>query len=190
MINLGFTLLILGTIKFGIKPIDQTVYYQSACESVACVEVMDYYGVDISVDEFLEKLPTINEYYDGVYNDYFLGDPKSNNGFICYENPLISVIDGYCNSRSLQGEEADTILSLVGRGYPVVVWITYNFNEPIYKSNYDYIWNSHTVVINGYDSNTGEIYIADSIYGEVTTSYERFEYVYDKCGRHALLIYE
>lgn len=189
MLNIGFYLLFAGFINLQVSSINQLPNYPTGCESVACVVVLNYLGCDITVEEFVNKLPKVDKYYEGVFDEAFLGNPKDATGVICYEEPLISVIDNIDGYRGVNMQDTDFVdlLDDLMAGYPVVLWVTQGYVKP-FDTGLGYCTPSHTVVWHGVDMSTGTALVADSLYGEIQIDILALERIYEDCGRHALVI--
>lgn len=196
---------LLSSINLDVPLIYQYPEFPTGCESVATVEVLQYLGYDISVDEFIDNyVDTIEPSqinlgdFDNIFNHYFVGNPRSSSGWLCNPPVMISAVSKYFSeinetSRSpldLTGTSFDFLLDELAEGHPVVIWMTIGYVNPTEKSN----WGStrytpsHTVVLTGYNSSENTISIVDSIDGYVTLSYNRAKYLYDNTGKKCFVI--
>ncbi len=81
-------------------------------------------------------------------------------------------------------------------GCPVLVWTTYDRNEPDFNfsetyNGIEYPWydSEHCVCLCGYDKDKGLVKVADSWGGyEEWESAEWFEYLYDEIGRFSVVL--
>ena len=71
--------------------IDQSVRYPTGCESVSAVMLLQYLGIDITVDGFIETYLEKRDFEerDGVLfgpdpRKYFCGSPYDEDAFGCY----------------------------------------------------------------------------------------------------------
>ena len=126
----------------------QAYRYPTGCESVSAVSVLQYYGLDISVDDFIDQhlnkseLTVIgyNRYGDKILqgphpNKSFIGNPKSAEGLGCYENTIVeainSVLDEYQISEYFKVEAhrnltMQDVTNYLDNGVPVIIWATQN----------------------------------------------------------------
>lgn len=88
--------------------IDQTVEWPTGCESVSAVMLLNYIGINISVDEFVDKClvkePMINKdgkLYGPDPRKRFAGDPKDPDSFGAYAPVIMDALNKafkiYCN---------------------------------------------------------------------------------------------
>ena len=143
--------------------ISQLFFYPNGCESVSTVMALNYAGIDITVDEFIEKYldmkpaPTVGK--DGKmwgYSpwDYFLGDPRDYTGLCCYAPCIMKALDKFVDAdkydvTELRGENLDVLCrDYIMQGTPVVIWGTMYMNDP-YSPGWK--WN-----VTG--SRTGEVF--------------------------------
>lgn len=126
----------------------QTMKYPTGCESVSTTSVLQYYGIDISVDTFIDEyLPQAELKIIGYKsnnekilssmhpNEYFIGNPKSYSGLGCYENTIKTAVEKLLKEYQLEEYftvNAYTDLSIMDiQDYleddiPVIVWATQN----------------------------------------------------------------
>ena len=94
--------------------IDQRDKYPTGCESVTAVMALQYAGVDISVEEFIDLyLPQGNApHYDELGNyvganpwKEFLGSPYSEQGWGCYAPVIVNAIEQVLQDRNVSNLE-------------------------------------------------------------------------------------
>lgn len=172
-----------------VNTISQNPDYPTGCELVSAVMVLDYYGFDVTVDEFSDKyLLKGNEPYisDGVWyssdpDKVFLGDPESENGWGIWAKGLSRSINYFFDENDLPADAvyscSDPLECLcrkyVRNNIPVIVWCTVDMADPyinisprIENSSDSFTWISpnHCMVLVGYDA-TG-YYFNDPMTGE------------------------
>ncbi len=139
--------------------------YPTGCESVSAVMVLNYAGVDISVDTFIDSYLDKGDRDSFDPNEVFGGDPKSSTGMGCY----MPVIKNAC-SKLLYGTDyyieasdsasLDTLCSqYIDNGIPVVVWATTDMASPYVSKTMTYngkainwISPEHCLLLVGYDA--------------------------------------
>lgn len=160
-----------------VKPISQNPDYPTGCELISAVMVLDYYGYDITAEEFEEdyllkgSAPYVSDgiWYSSNPNELFLGDPKSEKGWGIWSQGLAKCINNFLadNASSLYAE-AESSLSLeslcfkyVRKGIPVIVWCTVDMAEAYIRltprsendgSKFAWVSPNHCMVLVGYDS--------------------------------------
>lgn len=192
--------------------INQTEDFPTGCESVAAVCLMNYCGVDITPDEFIDKYLATGDYpyYDeyGVMhgedpNEVFIGDPRSESGYGCYapviekavrkalpDNFSVKIVD----NRRLTLEQLSC--DYIAKGIPVAVWTTMEM-KPAENgrswllpdgSKFTFIRPEHCLVLIGFDSEN--YYFSDSRAEESVTAYpkEACEAAFAAMGRQAVVI--
>lgn len=142
--------------------ITQIYEWPNGCEAVSTVMALNYAGIDIGVDEFIDNyldmspLPEIRD--DGElwgYSpwEYFLGDPRDYDGLCCYAPAITKALDKFVDTEKyevieLHGASLDELCrDYVMQGDPVIVWATMYMNYP-YEPGWE--WN----VIDGGEGET------------------------------------
>lgn len=143
--------------------LDQREKYPTGCESVCAVMDLQYYGVDLSVEEFIDNYLPLGDapHVDGQGNyvgcdprEAFPGSPYEESGWGCYspviEKALVRALeDTGRKDLAVARLDGSTLEDLYGRyvsqGVPVLLWATIGMEEP---------WVSQTFTIQG----TGEAF--------------------------------
>lgn len=205
IICLGFITSLLGRVKLEVPLIYQYPDFPTGCETVATVEMLQYLGYDIEVDEFIDNYLDTIAYddsriadFENVFDYYFVGNPRSYSGFLCNPPVIVDAVNKYFSKLNvvlaspvdLTGTSLRNLLDYVSDGYPVVIWLTIDYVEPTKKELYSssYYTPSHTVVISGYDTDANEVYIVDSISGHVVLDYSHVKDLYDAVGRKSFTV--
>lgn len=189
------------TIK-GVSTINQYPEYPNGCEFVALAILLQYYNIDVSVDDIIERSPMGRAPYveDGVLyggdpNVEYLGDPRSYNGWGIWDRGLRSVAESFkrdaINGTGMPFEE---IVKLILRDRPVIVWTSIDLGDPYILMEWTYpptcetiVWKNynHAVVVIGYTDDS--VIVSDPIDGSVRSfDRSRFIAVYDYMGRRAI----
>lgn len=199
LICVGFWLNMASSVNLDIDLINQYPNYPTGCESVATVETLNYLGFNITVDEFIDKyLPKTMTPYEGVFFDYFYGDPRSYYGSLCYPEVITKSVDAYfsdincksCRVYNYSNKSFKFLLNELSLGHPIIIWSTIDCQEPTLKQTSwgSYLVPNHTVVLKGFDLDKNEVYIVDSIAGVVTRNLSEFESIYNKMGKRSVVI--
>jgi uncharacterized protein YvpB len=131
--------------------INQTIKYPTGCESVSTTTVLQYYGLDVSVDDFIDnylpmaELEIIGYDDDGEKilsvenpNEYFIGNPKTYGGLGCYEKVIAKSVKALLKDYNLEKSfkvKAHTNLSIrdiekyLSENIPVIVWATQDMKQ-------------------------------------------------------------
>lgn len=183
--------------------------YPTGCESVAAVSLMKYYGIDISVDAFIDYyLDTAGTpYYEaGILKgespwNYFIGDPRTEYGFGCYATVIKKAMDRclpeefctlYIENKSLY----DISNEYVSKGIPVMIWATMEMKEPVNGDSWElsdgtiftFIRPEHALLLIGFDNE--KYYFSDSMSKDTVVSYPKAccERAFGGLGNQALVI--
>lgn len=154
---------------------NQSGRWPTGCESVSAVMVLNHLGIDISVDEFIEKYIPCRpfECVNGVTygaDPYvaFAGSPYDENAFGCYAPVIVSaferVFKDYEKSFSavdVSGVPVDILIEkYVNAGMPVVFWACIDMKPPVFGPSWrlfsdgsEFTWtsNEHCMVLAGAD---------------------------------------
>ncbi len=183
----------------GVPTINQYPKYPTGCESVALTILLNYYGVNISADDVINKLkkePLPYEEngitYGGNPDIGFIGNPYNADSFGVYNRPIADVANMFKEGVIVRNNvPLSEVLELVNIGRPVIVWTSMNLALPyvsrtwIYKptgATIEWKAQEHAVVIIGY--NNDNVIISDPLRG--STRYQSrslFETRYNYYGR-------
>lgn len=169
----------------------------TGCESVSTVCVLQYWGIDITPDTFIQNyLPCESFLVKGetIYgpdpNESFAGDPYTSGSLGCFSNVIIKALDamkadGYAGIRDFQflnirdqslASLADTYVT---RGIPVIVWATMNM-QPSYDGMEYYLkdgslftWTAreHCMVLCGFSDSS--FYLMDPMADGEIVAYDK-----------------
>ncbi|MBR4960951.1 MAG: GNAT family N-acetyltransferase [Clostridia bacterium] len=180
--------------RLDVPYIDQREKYPTGCESVSTVMALQYAGLDMSVEAWIDshlpkgKTPgTENGVYTGA-NPWkaFPGDPYTTDGWGCFVPVIEKAAETALQNtglriRPLYGLSVDTLCRMfVARGIPVIFWATLDMAEgrPCKKSwemddgSGTYTWTEpmHCLLMTGYDEEN--VYFNDPMRGK-DTAYPR-----------------
>ncbi|MBO5320116.1 MAG: C39 family peptidase [Ruminococcus sp.] len=169
--------------------------YPTGCESVSAVSLMNFYGIDITVDEFIDNylprspLPYLED--DGYLHAEspwysFIGDPYSGNSYGCYasviENALNSALpDGYIAEAEYGSPLEYAAEEYIANGEPVMIWATVGMKEPWQGNSwivpngeyFTFICPEHALLFIGYDEEF--YYFSDPMAEDEIVSYYKYD---------------
>jgi len=154
--------------------IDQSPCWPTGCESVSTVMALNYLGLDIGVEEFIERyLPRAelvkrpSGWQGPDPRVAFVGDPHRDVGsYGCYAPVILQAVRHALTDAGSRFEGVDmTGLSLDGlcrqidECRPVILWATIDFKDPYPGDSWQtpdgkvFTWtnNEHCLVLSGYD---------------------------------------
>ena len=190
--------------------------YPTGCESVSTVMLLNYYNINITVDDFINKylkkdiLTSINgKVYAMSPNEAFIGNPYNNiNSYGCYSNVIYEALNNIIKDYKLEDKYMvvnlsnnrkslnELITNYIDNNIPVVIWGSINM-KPIYNSKNWYLYNNdiytwkaneHCLVLVGYDD--VYYYFNDPYTREKITKYKKdiVEDRYNVLNRQAICI--
>ncbi len=187
--------------------------YPTGCEAVSTVMVLNYLGIDITINEFInEYLPQKDIYSEGrgdneiIYaadpNEYFIGDPYDEHSLGCYAPVIKKALDNYSTelytANDISGMDMQQIIKqYILNDIPVIFWATIDMQPSkegtkwhIIDSDREFTWISpeHCLVLIGYDSKY--YYFSDPAKEENITSYSRktVEERFEELGKQGIVI--
>lgn len=188
----------------------------TGCESVSTVMVLNYFGIEITTEEFIENFLTCKPFYrEGglLYgpdpHKAFPGNPFEKASLGCFPQVIIKALEAmkeqkYRGMKELTFvDESGTDLERLEReflkkGIPVLLWVTMDMNPSYGGMQYYledgslYTWQAgeHCMVLCGYDAES--YYLMDPLAeGEmVCYSRELVEERYEEMGKYAVVIYK
>ena len=160
--------------------IDQTDSYPTGCESVSTVMCLNYIGINITVDEFINNYLEMGKiYYEGGVkygpdpNKKFIGSPYDPKSFGCYEGVIEKALNKIIEDKKLTNKFevvnlTNIPLEIITKQYldnniPVIFWATINFKEYyiipdntwiVPETGKSFTWrsNEHCLLLIGYDN--------------------------------------
>ncbi|MBR4073328.1 MAG: C39 family peptidase [Clostridia bacterium] len=180
--------------------ISQVSKYPTGCESVSAVMAMNYLGLDISVDNFIDKHLEMGPAANFDPNLCFGGNPRTSSGMGCYapviEKAAKSAAKGF--GIAVTRTEGSTIASLcknyIDKNIPVILWATQGMQTPRngVKITYNgktiqWIAPEHCLLLVGYNENN---YIFNDPLKSKNYSYSRnaVENAYYGLGAQAVIL--
>ncbi|WP_270395686.1 C39 family peptidase [Mediterraneibacter massiliensis] len=140
-------------LRIDVPYIDQSKRYPTGCESVSATMLLQFLGIEITVDEFIQKYLACREFQsvDGeLYGPdpykYFCGSPYDEDSFGCYAPVICQALKKAlqdAHERKMCGERKWIVLDETGqsmeyltdtyldKGIPVILWACINMREPI-----------------------------------------------------------
>ncbi len=143
--------------------------YPTGCESVSLYMLLNYYGVDVTVEQIYDLLPMGAQPYDdenGVRHGAnpereFVGDPRSEYSYGVFNEPIAQVAERFMPGvRTKTGATLEDIKAILDTGNPVLAWYV---SAPMRDIMYRWSWldengelvhwpgGEHAVVVCGYD---------------------------------------
>lgn len=193
--------------------IDQREGYPTGCESVTAVMALQYFGVEITVDAWIDNyLPQGSApYYDslGAYvgcdpRKAFPGDPRSEDGWGCYAPVIEKAARHFLDDEGISwlSVERPKGVSLEGlcsqytdRGLPAAVWATIDMDSPEEagtfliegtEESFTWIYPMHCLLLIGRDDSC--YWFNDPLSGKAV-AYEKSqaEQAYEGLGEQAVV---
>ncbi|MBE6632055.1 MAG: hypothetical protein E7623_05070 [Ruminococcaceae bacterium] len=187
--------------------------YPNGCEPVSTVMALRHIGVDISVDDFIEKY--LDRGRSAIANatgpdprEVYSGDPRNSSGWGCHAPVIAKALDKFLDADKYGYDiyEGMGLEELCGRyidkGIPVIIWATLYMHDSSAKG-YIYRWETpegkeisynmyhHCVLLVGYDE---EHYIVSDPYIEkgARTRFDKdkVNFSYELMGMQSLAIYK
>lgn len=194
-----------------LRPVLQEPSYPNGCEIASLATVLRYNGLYVRLRELSETyLPrqelTLSEQDVLTGPDpeqYYVGDPATEEGWYCFEQPLADAADACLAGQGsdlrasiLTGAGMEELRSWLELGIPVIVWFTVDYGEPVYFTDFywtletgeEYIpyYNLHCLVLTAIEDDV--CHLADPLAGVAEVDTGTFEEVYTQMGRRALVI--
>ena len=172
----------------------------SGCESVALTNVLNFYGFNLS------KTTMADSYIPRSNSDFvtsFWGNPHSSTGNCCMPPAIVNAANKFLKEKGsslraydVSDSSIDKLCEYLDDENPIIIWTsiyqkalgncyaTQWYNGKEYKT----YTNSHTVVLKGYNKAKNEVYLADSISGNITENTNWIKMLYTDRGMHAVVI--
>ncbi len=186
--------------------------YPSGCEPVAAVMNLQYYGIDITPDAFIDSCLSIGSapvkendlWYSSDPDEAFLGDPRSDESWGIWAKGLAQSIqkclddcEGAYDVSVTYSETLDSLCEkYIDNNIPVLVWVTAYMQAPyinitsfVIGTDKTFTWISpnHCMLLVGYDD--AGYYFNDPITGKLE-KYDKIEsnIAFEGNGTQAVII--
>lgn len=179
----------------------------TGCEAVSTVMVLNYLGIEITPEEFINEYLPMEGFHkvgDDLYGpnpeEKFAGDPFKKSSLGCYPPVIVEAIesmDEEIKAYEIKGNTIDKICSeYIVREIPVLLWVTMDMREPETGFKYfledgtEYTWiaGEHCMVLCGFDDSF--YYLKDPLAAGKTVKYEKelVEKRYEQMGERGVVI--
>jgi uncharacterized protein YvpB len=186
--------------------LDLDIIYQNpelpaGCESVALTMLLNYYGFD------LDKTTIASDYLiystNGSFVEGYAGNPFTSTGGGIYSPGMTDTANKFLMEQgsdlravNISGTSLNNLLPFIAKGTPILIWTTIGYTTPnpsgtVFSydgTSYQWVTREHCVVLSGYNLETNEVTLYDSIAGITTCDKDTFEAIYDKMWRMAVVL--
>ena len=181
----------------------------TGCESVAAAMVLQYYGTNITAQEFARDWLTCsenfyisnNELYGPDPNEVFAGNPFSENSYGCFSSVIVKAINENSTECKAQKIANKTVAQLcdeyINNNKPMLIWATMGMKESKsgkswYLQNgerFTWIAGEHCLVLVGYSD---EYYFLNDPQSGSTVAYQKsiVEKRFKELGSQAVYVYK
>lgn len=184
-------------IKLDVPYISQNLnYVYNGCEASSLLMALKYKGylLDMDIVTYSKNMPKSDDPNTGFYLDIFGKEPRNIAHWIA-PAPLVQYgisSSGNNNIIDATGYELSKLSTEIINNNPVVIYLTYDFNEP-YHWSLGVPNNLHVLLLTGYNTITEQYLITDP-YTRSNGTYEfiiqkdHFEYLYNAVGKRAVIV--
>ena len=121
--------------------INQLEDYPNGCEAVSTVMALNYLGIEISVDDFIDKYldmgdtPKPSKGKGPDPDKVYCGDPRSDKGWGCNSPVIVNALNKFINTDEYVIEHSygkglqDLCYDYIDRDIPVIVWVTVGMED-------------------------------------------------------------
>lgn len=154
--------------------INQLELYPNGCEAVSTVMALNYLGVEMSVDDFIDKyldmgdIPKPSKGKGSDPDKVYCGDPRSDKGWGCNSPVIVNALNKFINTDEYVIEHSygkslsDLCYDYIDRDIPVIVWVTVGMEDSEAEENWhswvteegravSYNRKLHCMLLCGYD---------------------------------------
>ena len=193
--------------KIDVPLICQYPELPTGCESVAATMVLQYYGTDVTSEEFAGSWLDCDEnfYYSGddLYgpdpDEVFAGNPFTYSSYGCFASPIVNAVNNNstnCKAYKITDRSVKELCDeFIDNNTPVLIWATMNMSAPEEGNSWyledgsSFTWSSgeHCLVLVGYSD---DCYILNDPMTGNTVAYKKrtIEKRFAEMGRQAVYI--
>lgn len=136
------------TTLINVPYINQLEAYPNGCEVVSTVMALNYLGIDVSVDDFIDKYldmgdtPKPSKGKGPDPDKVYCGDPRSDKGWGCNSPVIVNALNKFVNTDEYVIEHSygkslsDLCYDYVDRDIPVIVWVTVDMEDSSDEENW------------------------------------------------------
>lgn len=180
----------------------------TGCEATAATMVLQYYGEDITIEEFAASwLECSDDFYmsnDELYgpdpNESFVGSPFSLSAYGCFASTIVKAVNNnskICKAEKITNMSVDELCgNYIDNGRPILIWATTGMKESVSGTAW-YLWDDsefvwpageHCLVLVGYTDN---YYFLNDPQSGSTVAYQKdiVEKRFNELGNQAVCIY-
>lgn len=179
---------------------NQNPDYPTGCECASLYILLQYYGVDVTMEEIVEALPKGPTPYevDGVLyganpEREFVGDPRDSNSYGVFNEPIRETAEQFKSGAiAKSGATLEDIKEIIESGNPVEAWYTTNIEGGIqyrrewidYETGETVKWPAyeHAVVIYGFDSYNNVLYKDPNTGSSHAMGWDTFKEAFEELG--------
>ncbi|MBR1724208.1 MAG: C39 family peptidase, partial [Ruminococcus sp.] len=197
-----------------VENIMQTPELPYGCEIVSLTIVLQYLGFNVDkmdmADNYLETIyfwRADDELYGADPYEAFPGDPRDKVVTGCFAPVIVRsaekfFFDRKSNCYPVNTSETpldDLLHTYIDNDKPVIIWVTSsNLHEIEYKNSWktadgrtiNFPSYQHCLVLTGYDTDVGVVYVADPLKGNIAYDKWLFNVRYEELGMQSLVIEE
>jgi len=159
----------------GVPYINQIERYPTGCESVSTVMALNYFGIDITVDQFINDyldmgaLPHLDQNGNIIGSNpkkAFPGNPYTQDGYGCFAPVIINAVNKFIDNneyeiRAIYNKPISELCgAYIDKGIPVILWATIDMKPPMQGNSWmdeegetiNWIIPQHCALLIGYDN--------------------------------------
>lgn len=189
-----------------VPPLLQLPELPTGCEITSLTMLLNYLGFEADKEILADKYLSKGKYRASDPTETFVGDPKSTFAYGCFSNVIVKTAEKYLeendsskkfNVKNITGCHPKSIYAALDSGYPVIVWITVDLQEPqkgavwtAANSRKEIQWlkGEHCVLLTGYDLSKKIVYANDPLKGLAVYDMELFEKRFEQMNKNAVII--
>ncbi|MCD7730342.1 MAG: C39 family peptidase [Oscillospiraceae bacterium] len=212
-ISSGLTVTIAGASYskkgyIGANAILQNPELPTGCEITSLTMLLNYLGFDVDKLTMADKYLPKGEYRNSDFNEVFVGTPKSTFAYGCFSNAIVTAAKSYLEDsggdeaykvRNISGCPTKALYAAVDNGNPVIVWASIDMKAikegatwTVSSTGKTLTWpaNEHCMLLVGYNTEKGVVYVNDPLKGLTSYDMEIFETRFESLSNQAVIITE
>lgn len=191
-------------VQLPVKRLEQK--YQFSCETAALATVLNYYGVNVTEDQIISKMPfDKTKHQENIWGDPdqgFVGDINGKSGDVSYGihwNPMKKVASNWMKAEVLKAGKVEDLVDQLNNKRPVIIWVYTGEKKPLkWKTpkgkTISALLEEHTVVVSGYKESKNTLsgfYIVDPAKNKSSrfVALGEFKKYWEGFGNKGLIVY-
>lgn len=178
----------------------------TGCEITSLTMLLNHMGYDVTKTDMADNYLPKGEYRNSDFNKVFVGNPRNKHAYGCFSQAITAAANSYLEKqddsdkwkvRNITGCSLADLYTIIDKNYPIVVWGSIDMKEitagqswkdPETGKSLTWPAGEHCMLLVGYDTSKGVVYVNDPMKGLTAYKSDIFEKRFKSLGCQAVII--